>query len=115
MNTTDGAGDDSSSNALGGATSDNDVSQQQQHQQVTTYQVDKNKHPMSTEHANKNGYVKMGDNGVIAMFSKNRVPSLPKVDEEWLQKFMIHSMCPGVNFSCSRMRISRRVGAGIAI
>ena len=52
-------------------------------QQVTTYHIDKAKqHPMNAEHANKNGYVKMGDNGVIAMFTKNPVPSLPKVDEE---------------------------------
>ena len=80
MNTTDGAGDDSLSNAQGGA-SNSDVSQQPQ-QQMTTYQVDKNKHPMNAEHANKNGYVKMGDNGVFAMFSKNSVPSLSKVDEE---------------------------------
>ncbi len=55
----------------------------QQQKQVTTYQIDTAKqHPMSAEHANKNGYVKMGDNGVIAVFCKNPAPSMPKVEEE---------------------------------
>ena len=70
--------------ALGGA-GDSDalpLQHQQQQKQMTTYQIDKNKHSMNAEHANKNGYVKMGDNGVVAVFSKNGVPSLPKVDEE---------------------------------
>ena len=86
LNTTDGAVEEETlDSALGGA-GDSDAlpleQQQQQQKQMTTYQIDKNKHPMNAEHANKNGYVKMGDNGVVAVFSKNSVPSLPKVDEE---------------------------------
>ena len=85
LNTTDGAMEEETlKSALGGAGDIDALPLQrlQQQKQMTTYQIDKNKHPMNAEHANKNGYVKMGDNGVVAVFSKNRVPSLSKVDEE---------------------------------
>ena len=90
LNTTDGAVEEETLDCVLGGVMNSDAhplqKKQLQHplqQQVTTYQIDKNKqHPMNAEHANKNGYVKMGDNGMVAMFSKNSVPSLPKVDEE---------------------------------
>ena len=85
LNTTDSAMEEETLKSALRSAGDSDalpLQQLQQQKQMTTYQIDKNKHPMNAEHANKNGYVKMGDNGVVAVFSKNRVPSLSIVDEE---------------------------------
>ncbi len=50
-------------------------------QQITMYHLDKHS-PAKAEHANKNGYVRMGDNGVVAVFPRTNASPLPKLSEE---------------------------------
>ncbi len=50
-------------------------------QQMTMYHLDKHS-PAKAEHANKNGYVRMGDNGVVAVFPRTNALPLPKLTEE---------------------------------